>query len=268
MRINGLFFKFCGVVSLLALAGCASFPGAELLEEPKPLPAANPLAETTDERIVATIERVIYRDGPGAWAKNVDWDEYLVRIENQGEGPIRITDALLIDSLGSWNESQTSLRELVANTRQNVRRYNGNGLEVKAGYPGRQALGTTAKAMGTGAAVGAITYSGTYFSAASAASAGAIAGALLVAPVLAVGGMQRSLSDSEVNEVIDSRQTRLPILLQAGEEQQLVLFFPLTPSPQVMQITYRDARGIQQVHIDTRTALDGLHLVSNTGSHH
>jgi hypothetical protein len=31
-------------------------------------------------------DRVAFRDGPGTWAKNADWDEYWVSIENMSNG--------------------------------------------------------------------------------------------------------------------------------------------------------------------------------------
>jgi hypothetical protein len=53
----------------------------------------------------------------------------------------------------------------------------------------------------------------------------------LAAPVLVVGGVFRGVNSSKVNKQIETRQTRLPIVLQKEEEKSLDIFLPLTPSP-------------------------------------
>ena len=63
----------------LCLVGCG---GSKVLKEPNPFAVTQSLATASDQRLYATLDWVIVRDGPGTWAKNVDWDEYLIRIQN------------------------------------------------------------------------------------------------------------------------------------------------------------------------------------------
>ena len=93
------------------------------------------------------------------------------------------------------------------------------------------------------------------------AGVGAAAGAVLVlAPVLAVGGVVRGVNQSKVNEEIQLRQTAIPFYLSAYEEQTLDVFFPIAPSPIKVELTYTDTSGEHHLAIDTRSALDGLHI--------
>jgi hypothetical protein len=48
--------------------------------------------------------------------------------------------------------------------------------------------------------------------------------------------------------------------LQEEEEKSLDVFFPLTPSPRQVEITYADSQGDHTLIIDTHAALEGLHL--------
>jgi hypothetical protein len=92
------------------------------------------------------------------------------------------------------------------------------------------------------------------------AAAGAAAVVVLV-PVLAVGGVFRGINNSKVNSQIEIRQTELPIELNEQEEKDLVLFYPLAPSPRQIELTYADSRGEHKLIVDTQTPLEGLHLV-------
>ena len=51
------------------LAGCG---GSAMLKEPQPLVSSTPLAEAKDDRILASIDTVIFRNGPGAWARDAE----------------------------------------------------------------------------------------------------------------------------------------------------------------------------------------------------
>jgi hypothetical protein len=67
---------------IIVLSGCG---GTKVLKEPEPLQLTNILASTANEQISATLDWVIVRDGPGTWAKNADWDEYLLTVTNLSE---------------------------------------------------------------------------------------------------------------------------------------------------------------------------------------
>lgn len=218
---------------------------------------AQPLATAADENLSVTLDWVIFRDGPGTWAKNVDWDEYLIRVQNLGDDPLQVTGISVVDSLGTQIQPRDNRKDLVKGAKETKRRYKGEGLKVKAGFSG-------AALAGTGFVIAAGTSGlGTAAMAGGGAATGA-AGVVLLVPVLAVGGIVRGVNNSKVNNQIESRQTLLPVVLQFEEEKSLNIFFPLSPSPRQIQITYVDPEGEHTLIVDTQAALEGLHLVKAT----
>lgn len=69
--------RTCCLLMLLGLSACG---GTKVLKDPQSLVITEPLASNADQYISATLDWVIFRDGPGTWAKNVDWDEYMIRV--------------------------------------------------------------------------------------------------------------------------------------------------------------------------------------------
>ena len=67
MKKSGLVIA-CALV--VFLAGCGK--GTKLIKEPEPYEISKPIASASDGRFVATLDWVIVRAGPGAWAKNAD----------------------------------------------------------------------------------------------------------------------------------------------------------------------------------------------------
>jgi hypothetical protein len=121
--------------------------------------------------------------------------------------------------------------------------------------------GAVVTAAGVGAATAAAYGSLLSGAAAGAGGAGAAAGGLLLlGPALAVGGVVRGVNNSAVNRRIERRQTVFPVQLSTGEELALDVFFPLAPSPQRVELAYSDETGEHRLMIDTRSALDGLHI--------
>ena len=239
---------------LLILFGLSACGGTKVLKEPESLLVTQALATNADQQVSATLDWVIFRDGPGTWAKNVDWDEYLVRVRNLGDGAILLTNIIVVDSLGAAIEPRLNRKQLVKGTRETKRRYKGEGFKVKAGLSGGVLLGA-----------GVVTAAGTSgLGAAAMAGGGAAAGAaavVVLVPVLAVGGIVRGVNNSKVNKEIEARQSLLPVVLEHDEEQVLHVFFPLSPSPQQLELTYVDSGEEVSLIVDTRAALEGLHLV-------
>ena len=238
----------------LALTGCG---GTKILKEPEALSITQALASASDDSLSVTLDWVIFRDGPGTWAKNVDWDEYMISIQNLDDDSLQIIGITVVDSLGTQIEPRESRRKLVKGTKETKRRYKGQGLKVKAGLSGGVRVGP-----------GVVVAAGTSgIGAAAAAGGGAAAGAagvVLLVPVLAVGGIVRGVNNSKVNNQIESRQTILPAILDEREEKDIHIFFPLSPAPQQLEITYVDSQGEHILVVDTRDALEGLHLVPDS----
>jgi hypothetical protein len=131
------------------------------------------------------------------------------------------------------------------------------------GTAGLVATGAAAGVAGFGLAIGEVYSFGMSGGAAAAGGATAAAGALMVAaPVMGVIGIVRAVHNSQVNKEIELRQTPLPAVVLTGQTRSLDVFFPLAPSPGHIEISYVDARGAQQLNIDTSKALAGLHLAA------
>lgn len=250
------------VTSLLLLAcvltGCG---GTKVLKDPQPIQTTQSLATASDAQVNASLDWVIVRDGPGTWAKNADWDEYLMRVSNQSDTPIQIVSLTVIDSLDTQIESQPGRKELVKGSKKTASRYKDSGIEIKAGRGVGSLLVAGAAVTAVGVGLGIATMGPILGAASAGAGAGAaVGGLLLLGPAIAVGGIVRGVNNSAVNKQIVARQTTLPLDVPAGEELGLDVFFPLAPSPQTVVLVYTDSTGEHRLVIDTRAALNGLHI--------
>ncbi|MDX1406214.1 MAG: hypothetical protein R3192_16875 [Woeseiaceae bacterium] len=236
----------------LCLTGCG---GAKVLKEPEPIVTTQAVAVAADQQLSARLDWVIVRGGPGTWAKNADWDEYLISMQNLGGTPLTITSIRVFDSLGTPINPGTDRKKLVKGAKRAKKRYEDDDIKVKAGAGTGTLLASGAVVAGASAAVVASTIMTT-------SSAGAVAatGGLILVPALAVGGVFRGVNNSKVNDMIESRQTLLPLELEARSEQKLNVFFPLTPSPRRVEVNYSDLHGEYTLIIDTQDALVGLHI--------
>jgi len=251
-------FKFI-LACTVVLSGCG---GTKVLKEAQPIQNTQPLATVSDQQVTATLDWVIVRDGPGTWAKNADWDEYLLRVSNLSDQPIQVTRVIVVDSLDTRIESQPKRKQLVKGSKQTTRRYRDSGIQVKAGRGAGTLLVAGAAVTVIGVAAASAAATGAIMSGATvgAGAGAAVGGLLLLGPALAVGGIVRGVRNSAVSNQIEQRQTVLPLELSAGEELTLDVFFPLAPSPGMVEIIYTDATGEHSLIIDTSTALNGLHI--------
>ena len=250
------------LICVCLIAGCG---GTKVLKEPQSIQTTQPLAVVSDQQVTATLDWVIVRDGPGTWAKNADWDEYLLRVNNLSDQPIHVTGLIVVDSLNTRVESQPGRKPLVKGTKKTARRYKESGIKVKAGMGMGTMLVTGAAVTAAGVGVGVATMGPILGSAGAGAGAGAaVGGLLLLGPALAIGGVVRGVNNSKVNNQIELRQTVLPLEIPASEELGLDVFFPLAPSPRMVELIYTDATGEHSLVIDASTALDGLHIDTPT----
>lgn len=237
-------------MSCVLLAACG---GAKLVRHAAPPPAGPALAAASDDGVEAAVAFVIVRNGTGAWAKNADWDEYLVQVRPRGQGAVRITGARVVDSLGTPLAPGADRKHLVAASKQTVSRYRHSGLKVKAGMGG---VGLAATGVGAGLGAGGVAASGGGM---LAGTAGAMA-FVMVAPAFGVAGIVRAVNNSKVNAEIVRRRSALPATAAPGQWLALDLFFPLAPSPDRLDLDYEDATGPHHLAIDLKPALAGLHL--------
>lgn len=237
-----------GIVSGLAL-GLAACAGSKILKEPKALQLVEPLAAAIRDDVEVDLAWVIVRDGPGTWARNADWDEYIFVVRNPGAAPLEVTSMSLHDALGERVSPEADRTALVRASRQAVRRYREADLKVKAGFGGAALVATGAVVWyGVAAPIAGV--------AAGGAALGVATGAVIAAPILVVGGLMRANNHRKVNDEIVRRQTTFPIKLAPGEERTVSVFFPLTPSPKRIDVEL----GTDIVTIDTTGILTGLHL--------
>jgi hypothetical protein len=68
------------------------------------------------------------------------------------------------------------------------------------------------------------------------------------------------VNNIKVANEIENGQTGLPLTLSADDATAMNIFFPLSPSPTRIEISYSDADGQHLSIINTAEALDGLHL--------
>ncbi len=237
-----------GVVSGLALVltACA---GSKIIKEPIALQYVEPLAIATRADVTVALAWVIVRDGPGSWARNADWDEYIIVVQNAGAVPVEVASMALRDSLGERVPPELDRQALVRASREAVRRYRDADLKVKAGFGGAALVATGAVLWYGVAAPIAVVATGY-------TALGVATGAVIAAPILVVGGIMRANNQRKVNAEIVRRNTTFPFTIAPGEERTLSVFFPLTPSPQRIDIEL----GTGVLSIDTAAILTGLHL--------
>lgn len=252
----------CTLVASLTACG-----GTKLVKHAASPPVREtPLVAANNDTIAVQLDHVIVRNGPGAWAKNADWDEYLIRVRNTSASPLQITQVTVMDSLGASATPLMERKPLVKASKQTAKRYKTSGLKVMAGRGGGMlvAAGVGAGVVGYGAALGSMTGSlmaGTATTGGGAAGAAA-GGLILAAPVLIGVGIARMVNNSKVDNRIESRATPMPVSIPAGGDVLLDVFFPISPSPRHVTIRYSDDQGDHQLELDTRQTLAGLHLAA------
>ena len=251
-------FRHVAVCSIaLCLAACG---GTKLVKNAPPPPANQVLATSEAGPLAARLDWVIVRNGPGTWARNADWDEYLLHVRNTSDRPLLITTVAVTDSLGHRAEPLSKRKTLVKASKQTVRRYRDSDIKVKAGRGGGTliASGMGATTLGVGAAYAEA--AGALMGGGGASGAGAVAGGLLIGgPVLVGLGVVRVVRNAKVDNRIQARHSTLPLEVPAGADAALDVFFPISPSPAKLELSYDDGSGVQSLVLDTQS-LAGLHL--------
>jgi hypothetical protein len=266
MTKNSTFKKIISILVIFNLIGLLTgCGGTKVLKKPQPLENTQPLATASDQHVSATLIWVIVRDGPGSWAKNADWDEYLIKVINETENDIQIINVNIVDSLGVKLATTSDYKELVNESYHTTKRYRESNQKVKAGI----GIGTVMAVM----AVGGATIAGAAATATAVAPAAALSGAaglggaalagglFVLVPTVVVIGLVRYSNRKNVAKEIQKRHTALPATIKQHEEATLDIFFPLAPSPIQLEITYMIAGVKENLVVNTSEALNGLHLV-------
>lgn len=204
------------------MTGCG---GTKLLSEPNAIDLDTPLVSIESSGIRISLLGVIVNNGPGAWARNTDWDKYLLSIENLSESEIVISQINLKDFLGNLFEPSADRKTLVSLSYNQIDRYENGDLEVTSGIGAGTVLATGAAVavVGAAAAVPAATMGG---AAAIGTGPVLVAGAVLLSPVFVVAGLRRMSNTSKVSRVIETRASELPQTIGSGEEVLVDVFYP------------------------------------------
>ena len=203
--------------------------------------------------LVTVLHAVIYFEGPGSWKREAYWDEYVLSIVNQSATPIGVDGASLVSSviatqfpgMDPWaleKQSHKILKDQSV-TRQVVA---GAGVAVGsiAAQAGLTALAAAAIASGSAAVV-----------------AGVVVAAVAL-PVFLVGsGVRAFTAPHAIQKQFNLRRLALPLELKPGEMRQGSLFFPITPGPQRLEISFTNGAVTQIVAVDL-APLSTLHLQS------
>ena len=247
----------------LLLSACAG--GSKLLREPVPLVIEAPLVSGGDAQLSASLDWVIIPGGPGTWAKNAYWDEYLLTVESEVPWPLAITGVAVVDGLRAAQPAMNERKQLVAATKDAQKRFRKAGYDpqVGAGVDGLMAAGAIAGGYGAFAGAQLAAALAPLGVSSGAATAMAASGAVVVGgPVLAVGGIVRSVNNHRVNDEILARQAALPLTLEPGTPTVLHVFVPITPGPRRVDVQYRIGALTKTVTLDVADDLGGLHLAA------
>lgn len=245
-------------LGLIALGLSACGGGTRLIKNAPPPPQeSTALAAASDGALSVELKWVIVRDGPGTWARNADWDEYLVEVRNVSGASIQLTGVTLFDSMDQSNAASASRGALVDASRKNARRYKDSGLKVAAGRGQGIALvagGAGATTVGMGLAYASV------WGGAGTASMAAAGGLILAGPALVTAAIVGGVRKGAVTKRIKERSTPFPASIDAGQTLSLDVFFPIAPAPLRIDIHYTDANGGHVLRTNTSTVLAGLHL--------
>lgn len=242
------------------LAACGTSRGVKLVKHPTPVDKTQTLAQAKGTHLEARLIAVNYRNGPLAWTRNADWDEYFVAVQAlHGNEPVIVTDVQVIDFHGRPLQSLGTRSSLLRASREQIKIYEEADIKLTAGAPPGRTLALWGA--GTGASLAAVPSAGIYTT--TAAGTGAVAAAsvaIIATPAVVIGALVRGNRNYKVDQEIQQRHSTLPITLAEARDAELDLFFPIAPSPQRVELSYRVADQDYTLVIDVADRLAGLHL--------
>lgn len=241
-------------IGLALLASTACMPKSRMVREDKLVDPGAPLGLSAagPDGLAIDVRHVIVRNGPGTWAKDADWDEYVLDLSNAGPTAVRVAGIRLYTQ-GLEPESPTvSREELEGGRRANLRILKGTGVIVGVGLVAPVVL-VGASGGGAGMAGAAL---------AAQAVVMIIPVALIAGGVYVIGGAVRESKDKKlIDAELASRGVMLPLDLAPGESRRVSVFFPVSPAPQRL-IAQVGAPGTErEVEIDL-SPLSGLHIAA------
>jgi len=236
----------------LAQTGCVTKKKYRLAK------ADTPAAQTLEWSVLGSpaklsLETVIIIKGPGSWKREARWDEYVVRISNQGQKPLAVESAELVDVLGNPQIPGADPWALEKLSYTNWDRYGKTGLQLLAG------AGTVALGAVTAVSIGTIIGG-------SAGSAAGLLAAMTIIPVAGLVdiGVVAAMNHNNKKKIVaefDRRRLKFPLTIAPGQTLSGSLFFPMTPGPQRLIVKGRVEEATLELSLDLKL-LAGLHLKS------
>ncbi len=236
----------------LAQTGCVTSKKYRLAKDDTP--AAKPLGwSVAVPPAELTLTTLIVFKGPGSWKREARWDEYVLRVTNHGDQPLRIDTATLIDVLGQPQVPGVEPWKLEKLSSSNWDKYGSTGLQLLAGaglvvvYAGIE-IGVALGSMLGGPAV----------------ATGGAAVALTVIPLFAVVDLttvavMNHNNKKKVVAEFDRRRLVLPLTVAPGATTEGSFFFPMTPGPQRLVLKGTAGEAPLEIILELKQ-LAGLHL--------
>ena len=235
------------------------------MREPRIVEVNRPLASAENKEIVASIDWIIVSNGPGSWASDAYWDEYLISVHNPLAKQLTITGIEVYDSKQSKIIPQQDRKSLVRASKKVLSEYEDANISVAPGMGSGELLaaGGALTVTGVGVVAAAASTVAPYAGASAGASMAAVVGVgmVLSGPVVAGFAIVRANNNSKVNREIGARRAVLPLDVGESETLKLHFFFPIAVSPSHVILRYIASGKIGQLQIDTREELMGLHLM-------
>jgi hypothetical protein len=229
------------VGALAALAGCASPPAVTAKLPPPP-----PITTQTGADMHIVVQLLVTPSTPKAWSRGSRWDEYVLLVTNQGTTPLQLESAALVDVRGQEQVTGDKPATLEKLSKEHWIRYTRDGVPVTPDAVNRRHAERNAAENTVGFAL-----------------VEPLSLVLLPGPVLigaaSAGVIMYTADRSAIHTGFQQRRLKLPLLLAGGQTVNGSLFFPLTPGPQRLVITYR-SKGERRRQEVPLAALARLHL--------
>jgi hypothetical protein len=236
------------VSGLIALAGCVATKYEKAAQDTPPPVPLNLAA--TQPRIELALRTLIVYNGSGSWKREALWDEYVVTIHNRGGQPLTIAAAELVDFAGASHVPGVDPWDLEKESQTLEQRYQRAGVAFARGAAPRALIMGVSAAAGTGAGVLSAT-------AATVSAASVVALPVYYVVILSVNHSNKTAVTAEFTR----RRLALPLTIAAGELRSGSFFFPMTPSPQSLNLQWSSGSARNELVLSLE-ALRGLHTGS------
>lgn len=236
----------------LALTGCVTSKKYKMAKKEGALPPQALDWTTSAAPADMTLQSLIVFKGPGSWKREARWDEYVVKLSNQGGQPLRIDSIELIDLLGQPQSPGSDPWKLEKLSYTNWDKYGKTGLKLLAG--------AGAVTLYAGAVV--VSTMGGLMAPTAAAGGGVVL--LNIIPVVAIVditavAIMNNQNKKKVVAEFNRRRLPLPITLEPGQDCTGSFFFPMTPAPQRLVIKGKAGEVPLELMLELKP-LAGLHL--------